>query len=106
MTVSDDTYVADLLRLSGGVNAYGRETDRYPTTTPDEALARGVDVHFLPDEPYPFRERRHGKLVEELFGAKRSRLFVPGDDFCWHGYRTLAGLERVRQLRSGGGVLV
>ncbi|HTO87985.1 MAG TPA: helical backbone metal receptor [Thermoanaerobaculia bacterium] len=101
MTISDDTYVADLLRLAGGVNAYGAEADRYPATTPEEALARGAGVHFLPDEPYPFRERRHAKLAEELFGAVCRRLFVPGDDFCWHGYRTLAGLEWVRRLRSG-----
>jgi ABC-type Fe3+-hydroxamate transport system substrate-binding protein len=39
MTVSDDTYVADLLRLAGGVNVYGTETSRYPATSPNEALA-------------------------------------------------------------------
>src|SRR5262249_18007304 len=37
MTVSDDTYVADLLRRAGGVNVFGRETDRYPSATPEEA---------------------------------------------------------------------
>ena len=34
MTISDDTYVADLIRLAGGVNVYGNEKTRYPTTTP------------------------------------------------------------------------
>src|SRR6266496_450136 len=43
MTVSDDTYVADLLRLSGGVNVFGRGPDRYPASTPAESLARGAD---------------------------------------------------------------
>ena len=59
MTVSDDTYVADLLRLAGGVNVYGGEAERYPATTPAESLARGADVHFFPDEPYRFRPEKH-----------------------------------------------
>jgi ABC-type Fe3+-hydroxamate transport system substrate-binding protein len=100
MTVSDDTYVADLLRLAGGVNVYGREADRYPATTPAESLARGAEVHFFPDEPYRFRESRHGEETAVLFGRERKRLFVGGDDYCWHGARTLEGLEAMRKLRS------
>jgi iron complex transport system substrate-binding protein len=100
MTVSDDTYVADLLRLAGGVNVYGREADRYPATTPEESLARGADVHIFPSEPYPFRKEKHEQLTEELFGAGRQRLFVEGDDYCWHGARTLQGLEAMRNLRQ------
>ena len=49
MTISDDTYVADLLRLAGGVNVFGREPERYPAATPEESLARGADVHFFPE---------------------------------------------------------
>src|SRR5262245_42146733 len=54
MTVSDDTYVADLIRLAGGENVYGRSQQRYPTTTPVEALARRPDLHIFPSEPFPF----------------------------------------------------
>ncbi len=100
MTVSDETYVADLLRLAGGVNVFGGETQRYPAASPQEALARGADVHFFPSEPFPFRLRRHEALTEEIFGAGRKRLFVEGDDYCWHGVRTLDGLRRMAQLRG------
>jgi ABC-type Fe3+-hydroxamate transport system substrate-binding protein len=99
MTVSDDTYVADLLRLAGGSNVYGAEPERYPTTTPAESLARGARIHFFPSEPYPFREEKHGTLAEQLFGRDARRLFVPGDDLCWHGVRTLDGLEAAKRLR-------
>lgn len=99
MTVADDTYVADLLRLAGGVNVYGRETDRYPTTTPEESLRRGADVHFFPDEPYPFHPDKHTEEMERTFGPEKERLFVPGDDWCWHGARTVEGLEGVKGLR-------
>ena len=100
MTVSDDTYVADLIRLAGGDNVYSREAVRYPTTHPAEALARGPDVHILPSEPYPFAEEKHGTLVDQLFGKETRRLFVDGDDYCWHGARTLEGLEAARILRG------
>lgn len=99
MTVSDDTYVADLLRLAGGVNVYGAEPSRYPTSTPGEAMARGARVHFFPSEPYPFRREKHDAMMRELFGSKSRRFFVEGDDYCWHGARTLAGLEAMRGLR-------
>jgi ABC-type Fe3+-hydroxamate transport system substrate-binding protein len=100
MTVSDDTYVADLLRLAGGVNVFGGEAERYPAASPGEALARGADVHFFPSEPFPFRQRRHEALTQEIFGAGRRRLFVEGDDYCWHGVRTLNGLRRMAELRK------
>jgi iron complex transport system substrate-binding protein len=99
MTISDDTYVADLIRLGGGENVYGKETVRYPTTSPSEALARGPRVQIFPSEPYPFAEEKHGALAEKLFGSASRRLFVDGDNYCWHGVRTLEGLKAVARLR-------
>ncbi|HEY4229098.1 MAG TPA: helical backbone metal receptor [Thermoanaerobaculia bacterium] len=98
MTVSDDTYVADLLSLVGGENVYGAETVRYPTTTPSEALTRDARVQIFASEPYPFSEEKHAELAARLFGTTSDRVFVDGDDFCWHGVRTLEGLKAVRSL--------
>jgi len=100
MTVSDDTYVADLVSLAGGRNVYGGETARYPTTTPAEALGRAPDAHLFASEPYPFKEEKHGELIRALFGGESRHLFVDGDDYCWHGYRTLEGLNAMRRLRE------
>ena len=100
MTISDDTYVADLLRLAGGVNVFGREADRYPSSSPAESLARGADVHFFPSEPFPFRPEKHEEMTARLFGKERVRLFVEGDDYCWHGVRTLDGLRAMRGLKK------
>lgn len=100
MTISDDTYVADLLGLAGGVNVFGREAERYPTTTAQESLERGADVHLFPSEPFPFRREKHEAMTAEYFGKERVRLFVNGDDYCWHGVRTLDGLKGIRELRK------
>lgn len=102
MTISDDTYVADLLRLAGGQNAYGGESVRYPTTTPAEALAREARIHIFASEPFPFNEAKHGELTARLFGASVRRVFVDGDDFCWHGVRTLEGLKAADSLTKFG----
>jgi ABC-type Fe3+-hydroxamate transport system substrate-binding protein len=102
MTVSDDTYVADLLRRAGGVNVYGDEPERYPTTAPKDAIERGAVVHLFPSEPYPFREEKHDAEAALLFGPSSRRVFVEGDDLCWHGARTLDGLRAARRLRRFG----
>ncbi|HEY3170570.1 MAG TPA: helical backbone metal receptor [Thermoanaerobaculia bacterium] len=99
MTVSDDTYVADLLRLAGGANVFGHAAERYPERTPEESLAQGAAVQLFPSEPYPFREEKHGEEVAQLFGNRSRRLFVAGDDLCWHGARTLDGLRAAQKLR-------
>ena len=102
MTISDDTYVADLIRLVGGENVYGNEAVRYPTTHPSEALAREPELHIFPSEPFPFAEEKHGALAERLFGSHARRVFVDGDNYCWHGVRTLEGLRSVRNLITKG----
>ena len=98
MTISDDTYVADLIRLAGGENVYGQARQRYPTTTPGEAMARNPALHFFPSEPFPFSAERHDAMAAQVFGPGSRRLFVNGDDYCWHGVRTLEGLKAVRIL--------
>jgi ABC-type Fe3+-hydroxamate transport system substrate-binding protein len=98
MTVSDDTYIADLLRLAGGVNAYGDAPARYPSTTPAEALAREARVQIFSSEPFPFTEEKHAALAARLFGSEGRRLFVSGGNFCWHGVRTLDGLKAASTL--------
>jgi iron complex transport system substrate-binding protein len=98
MTVSDETYVADLIRLAGGVNVFGSEPARYPTVSPGDARNRSADVQVFPSEPYPFSEERHGAAIARAFGPATRRVFVDGDDYCWHGARTLDGLRAVKSL--------
>ena len=100
MTISDDTYIADLLRLAGGLNVFAAETERYPAAEPSESARRGASVQIFPSEPYPFRRNRHDGLTRDLFGSEAVRLFVNGDDYCWHGARTLDGLKAMRELRE------
>jgi ABC-type Fe3+-hydroxamate transport system substrate-binding protein len=100
MTVGPRTYVADLLRHAGGVlsleEKYGEGRD-YPVATEDEIVSAHPDILILPDEPYRFGERDAAFWRERLPGSTRVAL-VSGDDFCWHGVRTLRGLDAAAAL--------
>lgn len=102
MTVTEDTYVSDLLRYAGGENVFRAGGKRYPEFTPEEILALEPDVLIFPSEPFPFSER-HRPALEAAFGRRRPIEFVDGDDCCWHGARTRQGLELMRSLRGRWG---
>lgn len=96
MSVSDDTYVAGLLRAAGGENVFGRRAEPYPAVTEKEIVASRPDVLLLPDEPYRFREEHRAAWVPLLPDAEV--LLVSGDDLCWHGVRTTRGLAAARDV--------
>lgn len=102
MTVGPRTYIADLLRRVGGALSLEErkfsESD-YPTLSESEIIASSPDVLILPDEPYRFRERDAAFWRERLPAARV--VLVSGDDFCWHGVRTLRGLEAAAALAGG-----
>lgn len=103
MTVGPGTYVADLLRRVGGSSSLSREESSggdpldYPATTEDEVVKSRPDVVLLPDEPYPFGERVAAYWRGRLPASSRV-VPVSGDDFCWHGVRTLRGLDAAGRL--------
>ena len=101
MTVGSRTYIADLLRRVGGALSLEESSDSgasdYPVATEGEIVESRPDILFLPDEPYRFRERDAAFWRTRVPESTRVVL-VPGDDFCWHGVRTLRGLEAARGL--------
>lgn len=100
MTIGCETYIADLLGFAGGVNAFGSGGTRgdYPVVAESEIEAARPDVLLLPDEPYRFREN-HQQYWSQKIPAARV-LLLSGDDFCWHGVRTLRGIEAAHELSA------
>ena len=102
MTVGRRTYIGDLLRIVGGSNCLEGEEgsgNDYPTFKESDLFAAAPDVVVLPDEPYRFREEHAQYFRQRLPGSRI--VLVPGDDFCWHGVRTLRGLEAAAALAAG-----
>lgn len=98
MTVSDDTFVAALLELAGGVNVFGDSEERYPAITAESLAAADPDGVLLSTEPFPFDERYRDELVEAT-GLPAARFhFVDGELLSWHGSRTPAGIDYAEEV--------
>jgi len=113
MVVSDDTYIAAMLRLIGLENVE-RDSVRYPTLSIREMQARSPELVLLSSEPYPFRLRdistlktqwgdvhlASGPLTESL----PAFLKVDGKLLSWYGTMTAEGLDYLARLhRDLGG---
>ena len=100
MAAAAGTYISDLLETFGGVNVFPRERGPWPQTDEEELAALSPELVVLPDEPFRFAEKDR-TFLRGLLPEARVEL-VSGDDFCWHGVRTLRGLEAVGALLCGG----
>lgn len=100
MAAAAGTYISDLLETFGGVNVFPAGSGPWPKTDEEQLAKLGPELLVLPDEPFPFGdgERTHWR---EVLPSARIAL-VPGDDYCWHGVRTLRGLAAADALLAGG----
>ncbi|MBI3989280.1 MAG: cobalamin-binding protein, partial [candidate division NC10 bacterium] len=53
MTINQDTYVHDMIRVCGGENIFEDHPERYPQVTLEEVEELRPEIILLPDEPYP-----------------------------------------------------
>lgn len=121
MTINDDTYVHDLLRVCGGENIFagrerryplaadlgeapaqatGRDT-RYPRVTPQEVAALAPDIILLPSEPYPFTEADVAafEAFPDLPALQNNRIhLVDGSLLTWPGIRVARALAELPAL--------
>jgi len=101
MMVGPRTYFGDLLRLAGGVFPFEEDPggSDYPATDERSILASRPEVLLLPDEPFRFRESDAVSFRVRLPASCRV-VVVRGDDWCWHGVRTLRGLATAESLSA------
>jgi ABC-type Fe3+-hydroxamate transport system substrate-binding protein len=96
MAAAAGTYISDLLETFGGVNVFPAASGPWPKTDEGQLAALAPELLVLPDEPFPFgdAERAHWRGI--LPSARVA--LVPGEDFCWHGVRTVRGLDATDAL--------
>ncbi|MFM7310833.1 MAG: ABC transporter substrate-binding protein [Flavobacteriales bacterium] len=87
MTVSQDTFIHDMLRRSGFDPISVAAAGRYPTITPEVALTLRPEFVMLSSEPYPFEERHREEMQTWFPDAKV--VLVNGETFSWYGSRML-----------------
>lgn len=95
MTVSRDTYIAQMLDLIGWRQWAAPDTARYPQFKWSEEMVRSVDRVLLSSEPYRFTEEHVDALEKQL--GKPVQL-VDGEMLSWYGSRAIGGLRYLRSL--------
>lgn len=109
MTIGGDTYIDDMISLSGGRNLYseppsgairGRAERRYPMVELDAVLALDPEVILLPDEPYAFAERDRAELLKtDCAAARAGRIhLIDGTLVSWYGPRIVEAIQVLAPL--------
>jgi ABC-type Fe3+-hydroxamate transport system substrate-binding protein len=124
MTVRGDTFISDMLDLSGGQNVFAGRTRRYPLAadlglapalppervglrdvryprvTLDEVVALAPEVILLPDEPHPFSEADADALrALNVPAARTNRIHrIEGRLLGWYSPRMAQALLHLRRL--------
>ena len=96
MTINRDTYIHDMLAVSGGANVFGDEATRYPQITLEQVAATEAEVILLPDEPYRFRRVHEADFApfSDLPAVRDGRIhLVDGKLLSWYGPRIAQALE-------------
>ncbi len=118
MTVNEQTFVSDALRLGGGENVFagrqrmyplaadlgqavprpaGTRDTRYPRVTMQEVVDRQPEAVLLPDEPHPFSEE-DAQVFHQALPAQTRIARCGGRDFTWYGAQSIEGIPRLRAL--------
>lgn len=92
MTVSRDTYIANMLALLGWQTVPERSETRYPALSSSALAALGTELCLLSSEPYPFRDKHIAEL-EQMLGEGIPVRLVDGEMVSWYGSRAVAGLD-------------
>ena len=97
MTVSRDTYIAQLLKLRGWQQWQSdQSSQRYPVFDWNEPSLQQVDFVLLSTEPYSFTEAHREALQEQI---QKPVFLVDGEMLSWYGSRAIQGLRYVATLK-------
>lgn len=97
MTVSKDTYIANMLAEIGWHTWQAPKPERYPVFEWSDALLQRIDRVLLSSEPYRFTDA-HVDALERQIGKPVQ--LVDGELLSWYGSRAIAGLHYLRQLAA------
>lgn len=100
MSINRDTYVHDMIRVSGGENIFQDRPERYPKTSLEEVEQLRPEVILLPDEPYPFKTKHLEELrTLDVPAILAGQIFlIDGKLLSWYGPRIGESLKVLRGL--------
>ncbi len=100
MTVSRDTYIAQMLALANWHTLCHDPRSRYPEVRADDPLLADTDIVLFSSEPFPFKPA-HVDELRRLTGDTRTPCeFIDGEMTSWYGNRAVEGLRYLRKLAA------
>lgn len=100
MTVSRDTFIADMLAQVGLQVVAPPSSRRYPEVDWRSLPPASTDLVLFSSEPYRFRERDARDFARE-HGLDEGRcLTIDGEMTSWYGPRAIDGLRYLHRLRE------
>jgi ABC-type Fe3+-hydroxamate transport system substrate-binding protein len=101
MTVSQDTYIANMLSLFG-MRTLGHDPGRrYPEIEMTSALLAEADLVLFSTEPFPFAAKHIDAFSKEFAVNTSPRLLaIDGKMVSWYGSRVIEGLRYLRDFTS------
>ena len=87
MVTGSDTFIHDMMRRCGLINAFADRAERYAEISAAELAGADPDVILLSSEPFPFEEK-HMLAFNMICPGTPVRL-VDGECFSWYGSRLL-----------------
>ena len=94
MTINQDTYIHDFLKTCNCQNPFASSKKRYPWISIEQIENARPDIIFLPDEPYPFKQRD-----KKDFSTIPSKIIlVDGRAACWYGSYLKGALSYFRKV--------
>ena len=101
MTVSRDTYIANMLSLFGMKTMCHDPDRRYPEVTINAELLAEADLILFSSEPFPFADKHRDAFADTHKIAKEPRLLaIDGRMVSWYGNRAIDGLKYLRTFTS------
>jgi len=101
MTVSRDTYIADVLRLVRWQTLGHSETARYPEIELSEGILNAADLVLFSSEPFPFTKEHlceFGRCFPRHAGKAR---LIDAEMVSWYGSRATLGMTYIGDLAEG-----
>ena len=100
MTVSRDTYIAQMLALANWQTLCHDTETRYPEVHANNNLLADADMVLFSSEPFPFKPA-HVDEWSRFAGTTRTRCeVIDGEMTSWYGNRAVEGLRYLRKLAA------
>ncbi len=101
LTVSDNSYTANMLSLTGLQILGGDGRGRYPEIEINRALLAQADLLLFGNEPFHFEdEDMEDFQLEYGIGSKPQLAIIDGRSLSWCGKRAVEGLRELSQLAA------